>query len=139
MLLNTSINVLRYRGRKINHSCPNGNAKAEGKRDKPRESTSTLAPPSRQTFPKEAWPCRSKGVQVQRLLIIRNLDSFSGPMVRSQPIFTNDVVVVDRLSRILTHVADTSAPFSLDGLTCTVLHLLMTDALSDLAGKHEPS
>lgn len=31
-------------------------------------------------------------------------------MVRSQPIFTNDVVVVDRLSRILTPVADTSAP-----------------------------
>lgn len=44
MLLNTSITGLRYREGEMNQSCPNGNAKAEDKRDKPRESTSTVSP-----------------------------------------------------------------------------------------------
>lgn len=124
---------------KMNHGCLNGNAKAEDKRDKPKNRPPPGAPPSRQTFPKEAWRCHSKGVQVQRLLITRNLEPFLRPYGSLSANLQNDVVVVDRLSRILTHAADTSALFSLDGLACTVLHLVMTDALSDMAGKHEPS
>lgn len=110
MIFNTSTIVLRYRGGKDESRLPEWECQGRGQTRQTEESTSTVSPALAANLSQRSLALSFEGRAGAASSDHSESQTFLRPYGSLSANLQNDVVVVDRLSRILTHAADTSAP-----------------------------